>query len=232
MHLDRNEFQQLLEQSIEMYPDRFTDKERDYVRDKGIKIFNLLEELDSKGLLVKLTDDDIRKIRLVYSNVMKNIDEIRNLYLTVTRILKKGVGLKGETVIKLKDRFENEYSLSAKQMVIIIGITYSYLCEVLKTWLSKIILFKKSPTGLGDLKNKLRENDIKHLDFFDDLNHNVRNSFFHLDFRIEGNGDIFYSDNSGNRCIKLIDLFWLFIFADRSSYIAMFACEYIFHNYS
>ena len=127
----------------------------------------------------------------------------------------------------MKDSSENQYPISVKQAVIILGWSYSSLCEVIRLLLSKIILFKKNPTGLGSLIYELKNIGIKNTQFFDDLDNKVRNAFFHINFEFQKD-KIICTNKSKNSYIELKDLLWLQIHADRSAYVIMHLCEYVF----
>ena len=114
--------------------------------------------------------------------------------------------------------------------------------------LMSIIDFTKfrgnEPTGLGALIHSLRTEGVTNLSFFDDIDTKVRNSFSHLDFKIDN--DRIYCEHKPNvyvnhswrteedqnqsEYILYADLLKLVVNGDRSSFTVMLGCIYFINS--
>lgn len=247
--IDKKEFLKILEIGINEHMDNLSIEEKNYVREKGNKIIDLLIELENKKLLKPMTfADEVQDIQSKLKNVTLNFDHIRNLYLSCYNLVEKNKQGSPKTEIKLKDELGNEFIISMNQIIIIFAWTYCSLCEVMREWLMLIMDFTKFkgdypqniPTGIGSLIWSLRGNNVTNISFFDDIDPKVRNSFFHLQFEFKR--DKIYckhnpkvhmhnpwkkpADNNQSDYILLEDLFKLVMNGDRSSYALMHGCIY------
>ena len=151
------------------------------IRQKGEQLIDLFVELDKRGLLRSPAHIDFKRI----GNVLGNFDDVNILNTTLLRSY-KGRGPRSDVL--LKDDNGTRYSISTKQLVIQWGWAYCSLCEVMKTVLTEIIQFPAKPNGIGEVIMALGDKGLD-LSFFDFVDPKIRNSFFHLDFCLDG-GDI------------------------------------------
>jgi hypothetical protein len=171
------------------------------IREKAEQLIDLFVELDKRDLLRSPNQIDFKRI----GNVLKNFDEVNILNTTFLKLYK---GYKGQTRtrtdVPISDDSGTRYSISIKQFVIQWGWAYCSLCEVMKTMLTEIVQFPAKPTGIGEVIMALEKCKGLDLSFFDFVEPRVRNSFFHLDFSLDG-GDIMIT---GRRTpLKVTDLF-------------------------
>lgn len=208
--IDKNEFITNLETGIRQCMNDLDEVEKDYTRDKGNKIIDMLIELENGNLLKTLNNTEANNIRQELNNPIKNFEYIRNLYLSCHDLVKNSQ-ISSSNEIKLKDVLGNEYVINGNQIVNIFAWTYCSLCEVIREHLMLIIdltqLSGREPTGLGSLIQSLRNKGVTNLSFFDDIDIPVRNSFFHLKFKIDNNRiyckhkpNVYVNNSWGNRC--------------------------------
>jgi hypothetical protein len=159
-----------------------TESRARIIRQKGEQLIDLFAELDKRDLLRSPAKIDFKRI----GNVLKNFDEVNILNATLLKLYKGHDGT--QTDVLLKDNIGTRYSISTKQFVIQWGWAYCSLCEVMKTVLTEIIQFPTKPNGIGEVIMALGDKGFDP-SFFDFVDPKVRNSFFHLDFCLDG-GDI------------------------------------------
>lgn len=171
---------------------------RKFVMERGEELIDLFIQLEKDNMLKRPTVTDFKKI----NNILRNFREI-NEFISTLFNLSKGYRGKDRTRedFPIKDDSGNEYSIRISQIVIMIGWIYSSLCEVMKTMLSEVIDFPRCPSGIGDMIRQLKEYNLT---YFSDVETDIRNSFFHLDFELY-KGKIFY--DSKNKSILVQELF-------------------------
>ena len=152
------------------------------IRQKGEQLIDLFVELDKRNLLKSPAQIDFKWI----GNVLKNFDDVNRLNTTLLKLYNGRDGT--QTDVSIKDGGGTRYSISTKQFVIQWGWAYCSLCEVMKTVLTEIIQFPTKPNGIGEAITALGNKGLD-LSYFDFVEPKVRNSFFHLDFCLDG-GDI------------------------------------------
>lgn len=179
---------------------RITEPRARMIREKGEQLINLFVELDKRGLLKPPEKIDFKRI----GNVLKNFDEVNILNMTLLKLYRGNKGLdRTHKDVPFKDNNGIQYSISIKQFVIQWGWAYCSLCEVMKTILTEIVQFPTKPSGIGEVIMAL-ENKGLDLSYFDFVDPKVRNSFFHLDFCLDGEQIII----AGKRTpVKVTDLF-------------------------
>lgn len=242
--LNKTELLKTLEKGISLHMTKLSEKERYYVLKKGDAFIDLLIELENKNLLKRLDNDEVVKIRSELDNLVFNFEHIKNLYLSYFSLVDRNKQTSAKTEIKLKDDLGNDYLLTMNQIVTIFAWTYCSLCEFMRSWITPVIDFTKLkgryPTGLGSLIRSLKDNGITNLSFFEDIDTEVRNSFFHLNFRFnkekiycKHKPEVYHNnswrtqtDNNQSDYILLTDLIQLVLNGDRSSYTIMLGCEY------
>ena len=190
-------------------------------------LFDLIDELNKKGLIKKLNKKEIKEIRERIETILRNFDEVKDLYGMLIELVGSSSSYAGGSGISLKDGSGKEYTISMKQILTVMGLTYGALCEVIKYFLSEVIQFEHKPSGLGSLVKKLERMHVSNLGFFDDLDWKVRNAFFHLDFHIK-EGKIYCTNRTEKKYLCIKDLFRYIHNADLSAYVVMNVCEYIF----
>jgi len=247
MALNKNEFLEKFNTEVKRNMSQLSQKEQRYIRDKGNKIIDLLLELENKNFLKDLSRSEAQEIQnKKLKNVILNHDHIKRLNQTFIKLVENIKQGSPKTEVKLKDKCGNEYKITMNQIVTFLAWTYCSLCEVMLQFLSSIIDFNKmnvrQPTGLGKLIYTLKYKQIN-VAFFEDIDTKVRNSFFHLDFRFSGkkvyckhNPEIYKNkrlfpwrtqeDNNQSEYILLLDLLWLALYADRSTYATMHGVIY------
>ena len=153
------------------------------IREKGEQLINLFVELDKRGLLRSPDQIDFKRI----GNVLKNFDEVNRLSATLLKLFKEYKGQdRTRAGVPIKDENGKRYSISVKQLVIQWGWAYCALCEVMKTMMTELIRFSTKPTGIGEVILELERFRGLDLSYFDFVDPRVRNSFFHLDFCLDG----------------------------------------------
>jgi len=241
--MDKQEFLKFLEIGIEKHLGKLTNKEKNYTRDKGKKIIDLLIELETGNHLIGLDSDAVGSIRKDIDSMMFNYDHIRNMHLGFMKMIENHKGSSPKTEIILNDKNGNEYKITMNQIVTFFAWNYCSLCEIMRSFFMSVIDFSnlrgRNPTGLGSVIKTLKDNEIG-VSFFNDIDTQVRNSFFHLTFRFDK--DRIYcknepekhktnpwrkpEDNSQSDYIVLTDLIKLILNADRSNYVLMAGVEY------
>ncbi len=232
---DRLEFEASLSQGI--CGIQTSGKEIEYMSSKGEDICDLFEELDQKDLLRSISKDKAIELNESFVNSLKNFMEIRNLMLTIQNLTQIAERTSIDT-IRIRDSKAGVIEFNTKQLAIMWGITYASLCEIIKEYLISVIDFKKvcgsNPSGIGQLITKLKKYGVKNLNYFKDIDPNVRNAFFHLDFKIDGdkiyckNNPSIYSEEGfmvdkrrTKDYIYVYDLLQLLLKSDRSTYPLM-----------
>jgi len=163
------------------------------VREKGEQLQNLFVGLDRRDLLRPPGQVDFKRI----GNVLKNFVQVNNLNATLMRLYKGHRGQGGMSAgLPFRDDFGKRYAISMEQLVIQWGWAYCALCEVMKTILTEVVVFEKRPTGIGEVILALEAYKGLDLSYFDFVEPRVRNSFFHLDFCLDGE-DIIISGMPG-----------------------------------
>lgn len=220
------------------------EKTKIYFRKKGILLGNLIDELQIKGFLKHVDKNVTDNINKVSEVTLKNFDQLKNMTQSYLNVIDKKLDIKYDvSTIILRDSDEEKHHFTAHQVGILIGLTYSAFCELLRQFFILIIDFEimgydKEPTGLGRLIWMLENKKIKKLEFFYDIDTRVRNSFAHFDFKFDGdklyckNNPKAYEenewrnslDNSQKDYILLSDLFMLLKKLDGSTYSLMHAC--------
>jgi len=234
MIIDKSEFKVFRELAIFSHSFRFGGENEKYIRAKGDLLISLINELNKKNLLKELSKADVDTIKSEYATALDNLDYI-------TQLSKVGMDLADNSKapgyskkIVVTDQEGVQYNINMGQIVILIGFSYCALCELMKTWLTKIIDFKKvadgkPPSGLRSLINKLKQSKLD-THFFDDIDTDLRNAFSHLDFRLH-KGKVCYKKGQGRKkrkvCIGIDELFQLRRCVDLSSYVAMSVCTYV-----
>ena len=161
---------------------RITEPRARMIRAKGEQLIDLFVELDKRGLLKPPGQIDFKRI----GNVLKNFDEVNILNMTLLKLYGGTRGLDGSrSAVQFKDDAGNPYSISTKQFVIQWGWAYCSLCEVMKTIMTGIVEFPTKPNGIGEVIMALETKGLD-LSYFDFVEPKVRNSFFHLDFCLDG----------------------------------------------
>jgi len=186
--MTKNRFREQLEPMLEKQrrKQHLTEPGARLIRDKGEQLIDLFVELDRRDLLRSPDEIDFKSI----GNVLKNFDEVNKLNATLLKLYKENKGQdRAPTAIAFKDDSGRQYSISVKQLVIQWGWAYCSLCEVMKTMVTELIRFPAKPTGIGEAILALERAKGLHLAYFDFVEPRVRNSFFHLDFSLDG-GDI------------------------------------------
>ena len=176
----------------------FNENERRFVMEKGKELIDLYLELEKDNKLKQLAEIEFKKVH----NVLKHFDEIEGFLRTLLNLFEgyKG-GNRTRKNFPIKDNSGNEYHIRINQIVLIIGWAYCSLCEVMKTMLSEIINFPKKPHGIGDVIRQLGEYNPA---YFSDVETDIRNSFFHLDFEFHGDKILY---NGNNKSITVQELF-------------------------
>ena len=213
--------------------------ERKYARLKKDALIKLMNELESLNFLKNLTKEDIIKLDKNMFNVLTNVGHIRDLYQTFLKMTENDDENLQETEINLKDIKGKTYSISTYQIVIIAGWSYCSFCEFMRQWFMEFVDFSKmkgkQPKGIGEIVKILKDNKIQNLDFFSDIDTRLRNSFFHVNFRLDGNkiycenmSEIHAKNlgrlsehNNQSKYITIEDLLWAIIHVDRSNYSLM-----------
>jgi hypothetical protein len=178
--ISKLKFKEQLEMALEKQRRHrhMTEPRARIIRQKAEQLIDLFVELDKRNLLISPSQIDFKRI----GNVLKNFDEVNILNTTLLKIY-KGRGTR--TDVLLKDDNGTRYSISTKQFVVQWGWAYCSLCEVMKTVLTEIIQFPTKPNGIGEVIMALEDKGLD-LSFFDFVDPKIRNSFFHLDFCLDG----------------------------------------------
>ena len=156
------------------------------IRQKGDQLIALFTALDKRGLLHPPAEVDFKSI----GNVLRNFDEVSTLNAAFLKLFRESRSKdRSRASIPFKDQSGNACSLSLEQLVIQWGWAYCSLCEVMKTLMAALVLFPHRPAGIGETIMALERLGGLDLSYFDFVDPGVRNSFFHLDFRLDG-GDI------------------------------------------
>jgi hypothetical protein len=222
MTFNKQDYLTKLNKLIEIRMGKFSEKERSYVRVKGENIFDLFVELESKDMLKSLSRIEAETVSKNLDKSLGNIDHMGKLYVNLINMVESVKDIGNQTVLELFDKKKNSYKITTNQFVILIGFTFCSLCEFTKLLLSDVIEFDSRPTGLGNLKKQLEDEGIQRLEFFNDLDIDIRNTFFHFDFKIEKDG-IHYGNG---KTIKLHELIQLVLKADRSATSLMMMCNF------
>lgn len=227
MKIDKQDFLYFLRKGFIKYNYGLSQKQLDFTIKKAEQLIDLFNELDDLGLLKKLLPQDIEMINNKFDVSSLNIGEIGKMTTSFIDMVKNNKNKQGKEFI-LVDESGNQYNRSAHQIAIFIGLSYASLCEFNRIWLSQFIDFdkmgEKTPHGIGSLIYLLKKKNIKS-EFFDHMDPEIRNSFFHLDFKFDGMK--VYCKNSINKdYIELQDLLKYAINADRSGLVVMYACYY------
>ena len=220
---------------------RQIQKKRICVSKKKGQLVNLMFELYNCDALKELSKVEIQKIEGKLKNTVFNLGHVNSLYQTMIRLVDSRRGQNPATEMSIVSESGTTYYISMNQVVIVMGWAYASACEFKKQWFSSVIDFSKfvdrkgrpcsEPAGIVTLIKILKSNRIKHLNYFDEVDSVLRNSFFHLDFRFSG--DKIYckhtprihfknkwrtpKDNAQNKYIRLSDLMKSLIDADRSN---------------
>ncbi len=237
MQIDKTKFIQFLKDYVNRSLSDISQKEKDFLLRKGEQLIDLINEIGSKGFLKVFTKDEIEVIDKKSKPTIKNIEELGKITLSFLDMITNNTNAQGAE-LSLKDSLNNEYRISAHQIAIIIGMTYSSSCEHNRFWLMQIIDFSKmkdkkgnkienEPKGIGALQNILKTNKITKLEFFDHIDSNLRNSFFHLNFEFEGM-KLYCKNNTGRDYIELHELINSTFNVDRSGFVLMCACKCYF----
>jgi hypothetical protein len=245
--IDEVEFEMLIiNKAIEKIIPDITDKERGYVIEKGKKLIKLFKELEGKGYIKAFTRQEANELRMKTAQAIFNLNEMKELYLTLYKLLMNNQKNVKDTKNVLKDGNGQEYSITMNQIAIIWGMTYCNFYESIRKWVEGVINLKTLPgkrvTGLGSLINRLKTNSIQNISFFDDLDPSARNAFSHLDFRFGEEGRIYfkheqkyYKNNEWRtpkqkdqeEFISIADLLNLVRIGDRSLFTVVCGCEYL-----
>lgn len=203
-----------------------TDKEKEYIIKKNEYLIMLISEMESKGLLNRISELESKKNVDWFSQSLKNFEEIKNLYLQLIKLIE---GTSGESIVLTHSN--GTLNATATQIIILMGIIYGASCELMKSIFSPFVkLHKKTNvTGLGALIKYLKDQKIESLEFFDDIDTKVRNSFFHFDFKFSdkkiycNNNSILWreDDSEENDHITLSELLLLLNRVDRSLFCLM-----------
>ena len=183
--ISRNRFKEQLEPILEKQRRRqhLTEPGARIIREKGEQLIDLFLELDRRNLLRSPDEIDFERI----GTVLKNFDEVNMLNATLLKLFKEHGGRdRSRTAVPFKDDGDKQYSISVKQFVIQWGWAYCSLCEVVKTIMTELIRFPTKPTGIGEVILALESFRGLDLPYFDFVEPRVRNSFFHLDFCLDG----------------------------------------------
>jgi hypothetical protein len=183
--INKLRFKEQLEMTLEHQrrTQHLTESGARIIREKGEQLIDLFVELDKRNLLKSPDEIDFKRI----GNVLKNFDEVNILNATLLKLFKEYKGQeRPRTHIPIKDASGNQYSISVKQFVIQWGWAYCALCEVMKTMMTELIRFSTKPTGIGEVIMALESFRGLALSYFDFVEPRVRNSFFHLDFCLDG----------------------------------------------
>ena len=173
------------------------------IREKGEQLIHLFVELDKRNLLKSQNQVDFKRI----GNVLKNFDEVNALNATLLKLYKADRGYdRTRTDVLIKDEGEIKYSISVKQFVIQWGWAYCSLCEVMKTVLTEIIQFPTKPTGIGEVIMALEDLRGLDLSYFDFVEPRVRNSFFHLDFCLDGENIMIAGRRTPLKVMQLVEI--------------------------
>jgi hypothetical protein len=160
-----------------------TESRARLIREKGEQLQNLFIGLDRRDLLRPPGQVDFKRI----GNVLRNFVQVNNLNATLMRLYKGHRGQGGMRAgLPFRDDVGKRHSITMEQLVIQWGWAYCALCEVVKTILTEIVVFEKRPTGIGEVILALEAYKGLDLSYFDFVEPRVRNSFFHLDFCLEG----------------------------------------------
>ncbi|MBN4049106.1 hypothetical protein JYT91_00645 [archaeon AH-315-M20] len=228
MKIDEKEFLHFLRKGLIQFNYGFGQIQEDFIIKKAKQLVELINELDGMALLKNLTQEEIDQVNETQTSSSINMGEIGKLADTFINMVRNLGDTRG-TGFKLKDENEKEYIVTAHQIASFLGIAYSSSCEFSRIWLSQLIdtsKFDREPTGIGSLKWALQNNGALKLDFFDHIDSELRNSFFHLNFEFK-NMKVYYKDNSGQtKSIGLPDLFKMAINTDRGSLVLMYLCMF------
>lgn len=241
MQIDKTKFIQFLKEYINSSLSDISQKEKDFLLIKGEQLIDLINEMGSKGFLKVFTKDEIGVIDKKSKPITKNIEGLNKIISSFLDMVTNNPNTQGAELY-LKDSLNNEYRISAHQIAIIIGMTYSSYCEYNRFWLMQIIDFSKmkdkkgnkienKPTGIGALRNILKTNKITKLGFFDHIDSKLRNSFFHLNFEFDGM-KLYCENNTGRDYIGLHELINSTFNVDRSGFILMCACKGYFNFFN
>lgn len=183
--MTRNKFKERLEPILERQrrKQHLTESGARVIRDKGEQLAALFAELDKRDLLRSPDDIDFKRI----GTVLRNFDEVNTLNATLLKLYRQHEGKdRTRSAIPFKDDGGRQYSISVKQLVIQWGWAYCSLCEVMKTMMTELVRFPSKPTGIGEVILALESLGGLELSYFDFVEPRVRNSFFHLDFCLDG----------------------------------------------
>ena len=167
------------------------------------RLIDLFVELEKRNLLKSPDQIDFKRI----GNVLKNFDEVNTLNATLLKLFKGYNGQDGtRTDVPIKDDGGKHYSISVKQFVIQWGWAYCSLCELMKTILTEIIRFPQKPTGIGEVIMALEDFRGLDLSYFDFVEPRVRNSFFHLDFCLDGENILIAGRRTPLKVMQLVEI--------------------------
>ena len=241
MQIDKTKFIEFLKDYVNKSLFDVSQKQKDFIFKKGEQLIDLINEIGSKGFLKELTKDEIGVIDKKSEPITKNIEELGKMTLSFLDMVTNNTNAQG-AALSLKDSLNNEYRISAHQIAIIIGMTYSSFCEYNRFWLMQIIDLSKmkdkkgnkidnEPNGIGALRKILKTNKITKLEFFDHIDSNLRNSFFHLNFKFDGM-KLYCKNNTGRDYIGLHELINGTFDVDRSGFVLMCACRCYFNFFN
>jgi len=180
--------------AVEKYSNNNIRKKK-YFHSKGQLFVKLVQTLNNKKLLKQYDAKQYEKLNKNFQTALRNFDHVKELTQLFYKLLKESKR-KDKSTLLIKDDTVGEINITAQQIVTQVGWTYCTLCEILRQYLISIIDFKKitkqNPTGIGAAIKTLEDNGFP-VDFFEDVDSKVRNSFFHFDFEFKE--DKIFCDN-------------------------------------
>jgi len=233
MKINKEEFIYFITKGLIQNLSNLSQKHKEFMLKKADQLVDLIKELDELVLLKNLAPKDIDEINKSYDLSSYNIGEIGKMGDTFIQMIRNSGKTRG-TGFKLKDQFGHEYTITAHQIANFIGIAYASSCEFNRIWLSSIIdtnKLERIPAGIGELRYLLDKAGVTKLEFFNHIDSDLRNSFFHLNFKFD-NMNIYYEGrHKTTKMIELQDLFNLAINVDRSGLVLMHICSFYLHKY-
>jgi len=213
---------------VEIYSPKIDPGSKPYILSKCEQLSELFLELETKGLLKNLKKEDVDYLKQRVETVLDNLEDVKRFYTTGLELVEKNEK-EGEHAegVELKDANGNVYFISARQIATINCLFYSSQIETIKTVLSGVINVSE-PNGLGDLVRILRQRGVKRLEFFDELDIDLRNAVAHMDFEIEKTGVTYYvSKEKKPQTISITELIMKSINVDRSTFATIIMTVYV-----
>lgn len=248
--LDLAEYNKLFQRKLNKKRE-ISQTEKSYIASKNRDLIDLMLELKSRGFIKRFDYEQAKRMNSDMENTINNIYHIGELYKTLISLVKNKT-FKKDNITILKDEYGNSYNFITDQLVINLGITYSSSCEFINYFFNLFLDFSsmktkkgkdvKKPNGLGELIKLLSEQNIKKMNFLNDIDTQLRNSFFHMNFEFKNSKIYCKHDNdiqsknlgrdlihnNQDKYITIDDLFWSLIHADRSGFPIIVFSAYIF----